>query len=98
MLSVYTRHIMMSTYQRAISVVGAAAVPASSPTPEATLDCSSLMSTRLGLLPGRLTRRHPAVLKNEVGGLFRQHNGRRVGITGSHVRNGARIDDAQATR
>src|SRR5215469_17256726 len=89
---------MMSTYQRASSVVvGAAGVSASSPTPEATLDCSSPISSRSGPRTGkRLTRRGAAVLKNEIGGLFRQHYGGCVGIARGHVREGGRIDHAQA--
>src|SRR5215470_2926147 len=97
MLSVYTRHIMMSTYQRASSVVvGAACVPASSSTPGATLDCSSLIEFSPRLLLRRLTRRGAAVLKNEVGGFFRQHYGRCVGVARGHARKGGRIDHAQA--
>src|SRR6516164_8167663 len=97
MLSVYTRHIMISTYQRAKSVVAGAAAPRTSETPEATPDCSSLISSRPGR-QRRLTRRRAAVLKNEVGGFFRQHYGGGVGIARGNVREGRRIDHAHARR
>src|SRR6516162_1237384 len=98
MLSVYTRHIMMSTYQRASSVVvgAAAGVPRSSPTPEATLDCSSLICCRPAPCLCRLTRRGAAVLQNEIGAFLRQHYGGCVGIARGHVRESGCIHHAQA--
>src|SRR5580692_4713111 len=81
---------MISTYQRAASVVVTAGTGASA------FDCSSLIRGAPPLVMTRRLRRWPgAVCEDQVGRLLRQHYGGCVRVAGGDVGKGRGIHDAQ---
>src|SRR5579862_7783213 len=93
MLSVYTRHIMMSTYQRSRKLAECGSTSIAGATRGTTLDSASFIAASHH---GRLRLTRAAVFPDEVRRLLGEHEHRGIRIAGGDIGKGRGVDHAQS--